>query len=275
MKNALLIALCLILLTGCTSPAPAEPATEPTPGFSDTATDITEPDNTPKETIPSSEPTEPATEPSEETQLPEPLSQPLLLAEKCEELLAMDYPVFLLAGVRIMEAEYSDKYAPAEGAGELDIIRYEQTLHGIPYLNAYGMDLNLSKNGEILFSYPAPTPEGNVETIVVLDLSAAGWEQPPTEAEAYSQLLDLAVGADGAYATACEWLFSTLLQDNPAAFAQALNQRPDDEIQQIAQFISWDFFYSNSLDELEQIANSLTEETVKNALLDAITERKA
>lgn len=276
MKKAIALILCLLLLTGCTSPAAVDTATEPTQAAAmNNTVETVEPTAATEETREPAEPIIQETEAPTEAEPIETLPQYLYVAEKCQDLLNMDYPVFLLAGIAIMENEYMEKYAPAEDATSFDVTRYENGLRGIPYLNTYSMDLNVSKNSEILFTYYAPAPDGNHETTVVLDLDDTGWEKTPTVEEAYSQLLDLAVGADGAYATACEWLFSALLQDDPAAFSQALSQRPDDEITHIAGFISWDFFYASSLDELEQIANSLTEETVKTALLTAIAERRA
>lgn len=277
MKRAIVFILCLLLLTGCSSPAANDPAAEPTAQTTPTnePADTPEPAAVPEESKEPADPIIAETEAPTEASAQETLPQPLYVAEKSQDLLNMDYPVFLLAGIEIIENEYIEKYAPAEDASEDDKTQFERELFEIPYLNSYGLDLTVSKTGELMISYSAPTPDGNVETSKVFNLRDTGWEQAPTTQEAYAQLLELAIGADGAYATACEWLFSTLLQDDPDAFSKALSQRPEEEIINIASFISWDFSYSSSLDELEQIANSLTEENVKTALLTAIAERRA
>lgn len=277
MKRAILFILCLLLLTGCTSPDADATTTEPSAQTTPTIdpADTPEPAAAPDETKEPADPIIKETEAPTEAEPVETLPQPLYVAEKSQDLLNMDYPVFLLAGTEIIRNEYAEKYTPAEDASKEDTTRFEWDMYGIPYLNCYSLDLTVSKNGELMIHYSAPTPDGNVDTSKVFNLRDTGWEQTPTAEEAYSQLLDLAIGADGAYATACEWLFSALLQDDPSAFSKALSLRPEEEIKNIAGFISWDFSYSSSLDELEQIANSLAEETVKTALQTAIAERRA
>ncbi len=150
----------------------------------------------------------------------------LSAAEMCDEVLDMEYPIFLMATDRIVYNRFEKQYLPALPDRDDPLLKdddlailqlYDETLAKIGHDTTVmgGRSLLMCEDGQILLAYYAPTMDGNgyytaySETIIPWAPEDISWEKPPTEAQAYHELFYLTYEVDGAYAEA----YAGILQD--------------------------------------------------------------
>lgn len=193
------------------------------------------------------------------------------VAELSDEYLDLDYPAFLLATNALIEQEFEAKYS--ENGRDTDPALYKELLASVStdVANILARQLYVGENGQLMLVYNAPAMAGGgyLPTVAPLDLHSISWTNGPTETESYDYLFTLTNTDDNTQTGYnCGQILRLALEEDADDFAEQLAKRSQEEIDNAARLLV--MAYGEYPARLQRTAQELENETVKNAILNAL-----
>lgn len=221
----------------------------------------------------------------------------LYVGEITKAVADMDYPTFILAVTELVRQEYVRTYQPMIAeieagtytgtdsyfATEPDkaVTEYYETLERLPYLTLYLSQARLfvDDNGELLLSVCIPETDGlnAIRTVIPFDIAALGWDDLPSEEQAYGYLLDIQHYVDGIHADAYSIMLTEAFFSDPEEFVEYAAVESKESISHVIRLLEYNLYDDQLTAFTEECSQLLQEDdlTAKerafvNAALDAV-----